>query len=150
MPQITTCDFELSLISAIKHEFPSISDHNCRIILSNIELLTVFPIEEITTVLRYISTLTLWNISNINDNNIAGRSKNALERHTRRIGENFANANPNLASFISIIRTEFLYYSERCAEIRQNFSGIVYQSEQFSMPEIDPCYCYLSWKRDQI
>ncbi|KAF0985465.1 hypothetical protein HZS_7112 [Henneguya salminicola] len=60
MPQIITCDFELSHISAIKHEFPSsLSDHNCRIILSNIELLTVVLIEEITTVLRYIGTLTL-------------------------------------------------------------------------------------------
>ncbi|KAF0988013.1 hypothetical protein HZS_2772 [Henneguya salminicola] len=144
MPQIITCDFELSHISAIKHEFPSISDHNCRIILSNIELLTVVPIEEITTVLRYISTLTvlqpeltsfwsyfnliwrrrfepqLWNISNINDKNITGRTNNALERYNRRTGENFSNAHPNLASFISIIRTDFLYYPERCAEISQN------------------------------
>ncbi|KAF0986084.1 hypothetical protein HZS_636 [Henneguya salminicola] len=74
-------DFELSLISAIENEFPSsrllccyfhlkkvierklkkykVSDHNCLIILSNIELVTVVKIEEITTVLRYISTLTV-------------------------------------------------------------------------------------------
>ncbi|KAF0991346.1 hypothetical protein HZS_5471 [Henneguya salminicola] len=148
MPQIITCDFELSLISAIKQEFPSsrllccyfhlkkaierklrkykVADHNCRIILSNIELLTVVLIEEITTYFNCITTrinfileyfyLTwrrrfepqLWNISNINDNNIAGRTSNALERYNRRIGENFANAHPNLASFISIIRTKSL------------------------------------------
>ncbi|KAF0985614.1 hypothetical protein HZS_4522, partial [Henneguya salminicola] len=143
MPQIITCDFELSLISAIKHEFLSsrllccyfylkkaierklkiykVSDPNCRIILSNIELLTVVPIEEIPTVLRYISTLT---VLQPELTSFWKRTNNALERYNRRIGENFANAHPNLASFISIIRTEFLYYSERCAEIRQNSSGI--------------------------
>ncbi|KAF0985782.1 hypothetical protein HZS_2586 [Henneguya salminicola] len=81
MPQIITCDFELSLILPIQHEFPSsrllccyfrlkkaierklkkykVSDNNCRIILSNIELITAVPMREITTVLRYISTLTV-------------------------------------------------------------------------------------------
>ncbi|KAF1740263.1 hypothetical protein MXB_4367 [Myxobolus squamalis] len=50
--------------------------------------------------------------------NIAGRTKSALERYNRRIVDNFANAHLNLASFISSIRTEFLYYSERSTEIR--------------------------------
>ncbi|KAF1740600.1 hypothetical protein MXB_2820, partial [Myxobolus squamalis] len=46
-------------------------------------------------------------------------TNNALERYNRRIGKNFANAYPNLPSFISTIRTEFLYYSERSSENRQ-------------------------------
>ncbi|KAF0991488.1 hypothetical protein HZS_4316 [Henneguya salminicola] len=144
-----------------------VTDHNCRIILSNIELLTVVPIDEITTVLRYISTLTvlqpeltsfcsyldltwrrrfepqLWNISNINDNNIAGRTSNALERYHRRIGKHFANAHPNLASFILIIRTEFLYYSERCAEILNTSSGIAIFSLNFS-------FLFLHTRADKI
>ncbi|KAF0992689.1 hypothetical protein HZS_2980 [Henneguya salminicola] len=182
MPQVITSDFEISLISAIKHEFPSsrllccyfhlkkaierklkkykVFEQNCHIILSKIELLTIFPIEEIPIANRYVNSLTtvqpelisfwsyfdltwrrrfepqLWNISNINDIDIAGRTSNALDRYNRRIGENFANAHTNLPSFISIIRSEFQYYSKRCIEIRQNSSGIVYQSERFSMPKL--------------
>ncbi|KAF0985828.1 hypothetical protein HZS_6936 [Henneguya salminicola] len=186
MLQVITSDFEISLISVIKHEFPSsrllccyfhlkkeierklkkykVSEYNCRTILSKIELLTIVPIQKIPIAIRFVNGLTtvqpelisfwsylpltsrrrfepqLWNISNINGIDIAGRTINALERYNRRIGKNFANAHPNLPSFISMIRSEFQYYSERCTEIRQNSSGIVYQSERVSRPEIDLCY----------
>ncbi|KAF0991371.1 hypothetical protein HZS_4314, partial [Henneguya salminicola] len=184
MLQVITSDFEISLISSlIMLLFPSkktierklkkykVSEHNCGIILSKIELLAIVPIQEIPPAIRYLNSLTtlqpelisfwsyfdliwrrrfepqLWNILNINGIDIAGRTNNALERYSKRIGENFANAHPNLPYFISIIRSKFQYYSERCTEIRQNSSVIVYQSERFSMPEID--LCYLSWKQNQ-
>ncbi|KAF0985514.1 hypothetical protein HZS_1914 [Henneguya salminicola] len=107
-------------------------EHNCRIIFSKIELLTIVTIQEIPNAIRYVNSLTtvqpelisfwsyfdliwrrrfeqqLWNISNINDIDIAGRTNNALKSIT-----------------------------QRCTEIRQNSNGIVYQSEPFSMPEID-------------
>ncbi|KAF0989710.1 hypothetical protein HZS_7548 [Henneguya salminicola] len=119
---LITLKSESIYLNAIERKLKKykVSDHNCHIILSNIELLKVVPIEEITTVLRYISTLTVlqpelasfWSYFHLTWRR---RTINALERYSRRIGENFANAHPNLASFISIIRTEFLYYSERCA-----------------------------------
>ncbi|KAF0992126.1 hypothetical protein HZS_4569 [Henneguya salminicola] len=112
MPQVITSDVEISLISAIKHEFLSsrllcchfhlkkaikrklkkykVSEHNYRLILSKIELLTIVLIQEIPIAIRYVNSLTtlqpelisfwsyfdltwrrrfepqLWNISNIN------------------------------------------------------------------------------------
>ncbi|KAF1741222.1 hypothetical protein MXB_1358 [Myxobolus squamalis] len=56
-------------------------------------------------------------------------NKKCLKRYNRRIGRNNANTRLNLPSFISTIRTEFMFYSERSAEIRQKFRIIVYQSE---------------------
>ncbi|KAF0985858.1 hypothetical protein HZS_8149 [Henneguya salminicola] len=97
MPQIITCDFELSLISAIKYDTLTVLQP---------ELTSFWSYLYLTWRRRFEPQL--WNISNINDNHIAGRTNNALERYNRRIGENFANAQPNLASFISIIRTESL------------------------------------------
>ncbi|KAF1742072.1 hypothetical protein MXB_518 [Myxobolus squamalis] len=89
----------------------------------------------------------LWKISNINAINMVGRTNNALERYNKRIGENFAKICLNLPSFIPTIRTEFMYHSERSTEIRQNFRGILYQSELFQKIEIGPCY--LSRKKNQ-
>ncbi|KAF0988521.1 hypothetical protein HZS_4616, partial [Henneguya salminicola] len=93
MLQIITCDFELSLISAIKHEFPSSRllcwyfhlkkgnrekikniycpnrrNHNCTSFWSCLDLTWRRRFEP-----------QLWKISNINDNNITGRTNNALE-----------------------------------------------------------------------
>ncbi|KAF0985328.1 LOW QUALITY PROTEIN: hypothetical protein HZS_6574, partial [Henneguya salminicola] len=74
------------------------SEHNCRIILSKIELLTIAPIQEIPIAIRYLNSLTtvqpelisfwsyfdliwrrrfepqLWNISNINHIDIGGQT----------------------------------------------------------------------------
>ncbi|KAF0985783.1 hypothetical protein HZS_4835, partial [Henneguya salminicola] len=41
--------------------------------------------------------------------------------------ENFANAHPNLAAFVEVIRKEFKHYEERITEIRPNGSGIRYE-----------------------
>ncbi|KAF0985454.1 hypothetical protein HZS_7875 [Henneguya salminicola] len=67
MAQIITTDFEISLIAAIRHEFPDsrlfgklkkykISSGNVKTILSKIELLTVLPINEINLGIEYIKT----------------------------------------------------------------------------------------------
>lgn len=126
-----------------------ISPENAQIILSKIELLTVLPINEINLGIDYIKTLTteqpelsafwnyftrtwlqrfnpaLWNLSNLGDVNMAGRTNNSLERYNRRLGEHFSNAHPNLCAFVSVIKNEFQYYSEKCSEIRQNASGLI-------------------------
>lgn len=190
MPKLITCDFELALINAIKHEFPEtqliccyfhlkkaierkltkykISDDNCRIILSKIELITVVPIEEIHMALQFLQTLlvfqpelasffnyfnstwlnrfnpSLWSLSSVNSYELAGRTNNALERYNRRIGEHFSNAHPNLAAFVAVIKSEFLVYSEKCNEIRQNGSGIQFQPQRFIRPDV--AECFLIWK----
>lgn len=190
MPRIITSDFEIALITAIKHEFPEsrllccyfhlkqsikrklkkikISSENSDVILSKIQLLTVVPITEISVAIEFINTLTdeqeelkvfwdyfqktwmtrfhpvLWNLSTTEDINIVGRTNNALERYNRRLGEHFFNAHPNLCFFISVIKKEFLYYSEKCNEIRQNSSGIVYQAQRFLKPEVEKSF--LKWK----
>ncbi|KAF0990504.1 hypothetical protein HZS_3054 [Henneguya salminicola] len=70
----------------------------------------------------------LWNIKSIfNDGAFSGRMNNRVERYHRRLKENFANAHPNLASFIEAIRLEFNFYEERIAEIRQNGSRRRYE-----------------------
>lgn len=190
MPRIITSDFEVALISAIKHEFPEsrllccyfhlkqaierklkklkFSSEISSIILSNIQLLTVVPIEEINLAIQFIKTLTndeenlslfwdyfhntwvkrfdpiLWNFSNTDDLDIVGRTNNALERYNRRLGDHFFNAHPNICMFISVIKNEFLYYSEKCKEIRQNFSGIRYQAQRFLKPDVEKSY--QTWK----
>ncbi|KAF0989350.1 hypothetical protein HZS_1347 [Henneguya salminicola] len=41
---------------------------------------------------------------------ISGLTNNALERYNRRLNDFFVNSHPNLASFVSIIKNEFLLY----------------------------------------
>ncbi|KAF0986146.1 hypothetical protein HZS_6850, partial [Henneguya salminicola] len=57
--RLLCCYFHLKMAIEQKLKKYKVSDHNCRIILLNIELLTVVPIEEITTVLLYIGTSAL-------------------------------------------------------------------------------------------
>ncbi|KAF0986160.1 hypothetical protein HZS_6145 [Henneguya salminicola] len=71
---------------------------------------------------------TLWNIRSVfNDHAFAGRTNNSVERNHRRLTENFANAHPNSAAFVEVIRKEFKYYEERITEKRQNGSRIRYE-----------------------
>ncbi|KAF0990418.1 hypothetical protein HZS_7382 [Henneguya salminicola] len=139
MPSVITVDFENSLISAVKHEFQK---------SPILELLTLIPINEISLGIEYIKIKTineydailfwtyfqnawikkynptLWTLCNIEDMEIFGRTNNALERYNRRLNDFFVNSHPNLASFVSIIKNEFLYHSELCKQIRQDSSNI--------------------------
>lgn len=168
--RLLCCYFHLKKAIERKLKNYKISDENSKIILNKIELITIVPIEDIEIAIRYAKSLTteqpelisfwnyfeiiwrkrfdpqLWNLSSINDQELAGRTNNALERYNRRLGEHFANAHPNLPAFIAVIKTEFLYFSERCNEIRQNSSGIDYQPQRFSRPLIDQHF--ISWKHD--
>ncbi|KII60792.1 hypothetical protein RF11_02653 [Thelohanellus kitauei] len=69
----------------------------------------------------------VWNTFDISKSDIMNRTNNALERYNRRMNDFFANAHPNLVSFPKIIRDEFKYYEERCTEIHQNSSGIIFR-----------------------
>ncbi|KAF0987698.1 hypothetical protein HZS_7867 [Henneguya salminicola] len=86
----------------------------------------------------------LWNIHEIDDKEMIGRTNNALERYNRRFGKIFMNAHPNLSAFVIAIRNEFEFYSEKCHQIRKNNKSIKCEKGNFSKPEIDPEY--LIWK----
>jgi hypothetical protein len=101
------------------------------------ELLTVIPHSEIDLGIEYICEVTgtdgdnwapfwsyfkntwiksfpvpLWNISLVNENHLAGRTNNALERYNRRFGEKFGAAHPNISAFIQVTRSEFQYFAQ--------------------------------------
>ncbi|KII67378.1 hypothetical protein RF11_05144 [Thelohanellus kitauei] len=190
MPSIITVDFERSLISSVKREFPQSRITGCYfhlkqalfrkltkiccdfnlvgLILSKIELLTVIPLEEISMAIRYLkeilpqtdtSTLfwqyfentwirrydpSLWNISTVDEYQISGRTNNCLERYNRRLNDFFANAHPNIASFVTVIRNEFEFYSQVCAQVRQNSTSIDYGQGIFDKPAV--AADYMIWK----
>ena len=52
---------------------------------------------------------SIWNINETKNEEMAGRTNNALERCNRRIGDFFNNAHPNLTLFINIHLTLYLY-----------------------------------------
>ena len=59
-------------------------------------------------------------------------TNNALERYNRRMNDFFANAHPNICSFAEVIRDEFKFYEERCSEIRQNSSGVLFREPELN------------------
>lgn len=127
---------------------------NASLLLSKIELLTKVPHSEIEPAIRYIQSFmveengleqfwayfrsiwlirfdpTIWNSSYLESSEIANRTNNALERYNRRLNEHFTNAHPNLFAFVEVIKQEFRYYQEKCSEIRQNSSGIVFKLQK--------------------
>ncbi|KAF0992420.1 hypothetical protein HZS_414 [Henneguya salminicola] len=173
MPNIIASDFELGLISTISHEFPEshihgcyfqlnqakyrkirkypVNEENCRIILSNIELLTVASISDIPQAILFIKSKlivdeffnafwsffkrtwmscynpNLWNLSIKRHLNIQGRTNNALESYNRRLGNFSTNAHQNICAFVSVIRSEVEFFSDRYREIRQNYNRIRYR-----------------------
>ncbi|KAF0986956.1 hypothetical protein HZS_2031 [Henneguya salminicola] len=48
------------------------------------------------------------------------RTNNVPKRYNRRLNDFFANAHPNICSFVEIFRDEFLYFEKRSAEVRLN------------------------------
>lgn len=163
------CYFHMKQSLRRKLQKYRVNEMNMRSILVNIELLTFVRLDEITIGINFIKTKLveddnldnfwryfertwmrrflpeLWNLSNKSQLNIRGRTNNALERYNRRIGDFFLNAHPNLCAFVSTIRSEFQYFSDRCKEIRQNASGINFNENNgipvFNMQE------YELWKR---
>ncbi|KAF0985869.1 hypothetical protein HZS_1152 [Henneguya salminicola] len=75
-------------------------------------------------------------LSNVEYMEISGRTNNALERYNRRLNDFFVSSHPNLASFVSIIKDEFLYPSEICKKIRQDSSNIHFGQGLFKRPLI--------------
>ncbi|KAF0991530.1 hypothetical protein HZS_4309 [Henneguya salminicola] len=136
IPRIITVNFEYSLISTIKHEFTEIWNAQIIYCPSNFEILTILEISEVIDGINYIKPLlirdesfetfwnyfakiwlkrfplSLWNINSYGVYYLAGRTKKCLERYYRRIGDFFLNTHINLAAFISVIKTEFDFYSD--------------------------------------
>ncbi|KII62253.1 hypothetical protein RF11_10863 [Thelohanellus kitauei] len=97
---------------------------------------------ENTWVRRYDPSL--WNITSINEYQISGRTKNCFERYSRRLNDLFVNANPNISSFVTVIRNEFDYYLQVWAQIRQNSTSIEYGQGIFNKTNL--AGDYLIWK----
>ncbi|KAF0985530.1 hypothetical protein HZS_7338 [Henneguya salminicola] len=117
-------------------------------ILSEIDLLTILKISEVIDGIHHIKSLLMedesveafwdyfskirltrfplsqWNINAYGVYHLAERTNNCLERYNRRIGDFFLNTHPNLTAFISVIKVEFNFYSEKYKEARRNPSGI--------------------------
>ncbi|KAF0987250.1 hypothetical protein HZS_4401 [Henneguya salminicola] len=98
MPKYITTDFEKGLIKAINYEFPESKIIGC-----------YFHFKQ--KLIKY--------------NRVAQNIETILVNS--ELTENFANAHPNLAAFVEVIRKEFKYYEERITEIRQYGSGIRYE-----------------------
>ncbi|KII62258.1 hypothetical protein RF11_09575 [Thelohanellus kitauei] len=79
---------------------------------------------------------SLWNISSVDEYQISGRTHNCLERYNRRLNDFFANAHPNIASFVTVIRNEFEFYSQVCVQVRQNSTSIDYGQGIFDKPAV--------------
>lgn len=148
--KILGCYFHLKQALHRKLKKYHISTSNLTVILQKIELLTIIPSHQIPKAIDYIKSLlvheeavdtfwsyfektwlvrfpsNVWNNFDISQSDLMNRTNNGLERYNRRMNDFFANAHPNLCSFAEIIRDEFKYYDQRCAEIRQNCSGINY------------------------
>ncbi|KAF0989688.1 hypothetical protein HZS_2037 [Henneguya salminicola] len=83
--------------------------------VDKIELLTLIPHCNIVKEIQFIETLTTvddnkyrfwsyelcqWNTYVLNDDDVANRTNNALERYSRRLKDHSSNSHPNLACFI--------------------------------------------------
>ncbi|KAF0993205.1 hypothetical protein HZS_2060 [Henneguya salminicola] len=67
---------------------------------------------------------SLWNVSKVESAEMVHRTNNA------RLNENFSNAHPNLYAFVEVNKQEFKYYQERCTDVRQKASVIIFRHPQ--------------------
>ena len=81
--------------------------------------------------------VSLWNIQDVPNRDLCGRTNNPIERYNRRLNERLS-AHPNLLSFISVIREEDNYFSLYCSEIRRGTTPLSVLVRNFTRPEIDP------------
>lgn len=65
---------------------------------------------------------TLWNINEKKRNKLIGITNNSLERYNRRLNEQILNSNPNILSFVNLIKNEENFYSNQLRGIR---SGLI-------------------------
>ncbi|KII64336.1 hypothetical protein RF11_01140 [Thelohanellus kitauei] len=88
--------------------------------------------------------ITINSIADENNAIIESREYSGLERYNRRLNDFFANAHPNIASFVTVIRNEFEFYSQVCAQVRQNSTSIDYGQGIFDKPAV--AADYMIWK----
>ncbi|KAF0986329.1 hypothetical protein HZS_1430 [Henneguya salminicola] len=94
-------------------------------ILSNVELLTILKISEVINGINYIKSLLI-------QDEIVWRF--------------FLDSHSNLAAFISVIKAEFDFCSEKYIEARENANGIVCNRERFKKPSTPNDY--IEWKKN--
>jgi hypothetical protein len=79
----------------------------------------------------------LWNISQVANSLLSGRTNNCVERYNRRIGEKFPHAHPPLLSLISVMKAEFTYYFLFCARIRSGEEPLPTIIHDFVRPSLE-------------
>ncbi|KII73238.1 hypothetical protein RF11_09826 [Thelohanellus kitauei] len=89
----------------------------------------------------------VWNTSDISDLDLKNRTNNALERYHRRLNQFVVNAHPNICAFAEIIKDEFTFYEEKCAEIRQNGGSATFSQNTF--PQDTVAQKYISQKNSE-
>ncbi|KII70725.1 hypothetical protein RF11_09061 [Thelohanellus kitauei] len=111
IPSIITSNFELLLTKSIQYEFRdskllTLIEHsdahktieNIKLSTDHEENLTNFgSISKKTWLQR--SDISICNLSNISDVELANRINNSLERYNKRLNDHYANAHPNLLIF---------------------------------------------------
>ncbi|KAF0986420.1 hypothetical protein HZS_6132 [Henneguya salminicola] len=125
-----------------------VSDTESNTILKNIKLVALVPTESINHTIQYIKSLLFdnsnldiffnyfnstwlkkyepshWNINKVAyDTEFIGRTNNSIERYNRRLSDKFSRPHSKFAAFTQIIKEEFLYYEEKCCEIREKCLG---------------------------
>jgi len=88
--------------------------------------------------------LSLWNISDIPDRDLCGRTNNPIERYNRRLNERLTT-HSNICVFVSVIRDEELFFSTYCDDIRRGVIKPPVLNRVFERPEISPHF--LQFKR---
>ena len=78
----------------------------------------------------------IWNISEISEEDLAGRTNNPLERYNRRLNSLFPNAHPRLIQFVTIIKDEDEHYTILTECIRSGKLEFPLIDRDFIMPSI--------------
>jgi hypothetical protein len=138
------------------------------IILSQVELLTLVHPREIKHAISFIRSsdrlssplwvdfwdyfqrtwmgkidIALWNLHDVDEGNLFGRTNNALERYNRLLGEKFFIAHPPLNVFIAVIRGEELYFTTRLQNIRIGQEKMPVIAREWERPPIPNGYVSL-------
>jgi hypothetical protein len=75
----------------------------------------------------------LWRVNTKEDEVLAGRTNNCLERYNRRLGDKFLNSHPNIFSFIDAIKEEEQYYAHLSRGIRAGAIPLKLPADAFVM-----------------
>ncbi|KAF0992117.1 hypothetical protein HZS_172 [Henneguya salminicola] len=82
----------------------------------------------------------MWNICDISERDIRGRTNNYLERYNGPLNIHFANAYPTLFGFIAGIQKNEFDYTMRARNIRSGSTLLQFDGHSFEKPTIPNGY----------